>query len=154
MCRLRRDGERQCITVDVRSRQGHADRNVSRSRNRLRCGNGSVVDRCDRDCDRCRGRDEDAIADGERERVRPLKFAAGVYVRLAPEPVKAPCVGALVTTNDKVSPSGSLPVRVTGTATSSGVETVALFAVGGLLVWVTVIDTTATFELTVPSFAV
>ena len=63
----------------------------------------------------------------------PLWFAAGVYVRVAPDPESTPCNGASTIAKVSGSPSASVAIRLTTTAVSSSVAAVPSLATGGWL---------------------
>ena len=69
-------------------------------------------------------------------------------------PLSVPLLGCVTTANVKGSDSGSVPVRVIDTATSSSVETAWAVAVGASLLAVTVIDTVAAALVSEASLAV
>ena len=83
----------------------------------------------------------------------PLYPAAGVYVRFGATPLSVPCVGAVTTAYVSVSPSTSVAVSVIALAVSWFVVTLCAVATGASFTGVTVSVTVATFEFSVPSFA-
>src|SRR5437899_10492325 len=83
----------------------------------------------------------------------PKYPAAGVYVTFGATPLNVPCVGATTMAYVSGSPSTSLAVSVIAFVVSWLVVTLCAFATGGSFTAVTVIVTVATFEFSVPSFA-
>jgi hypothetical protein len=76
-----------------------------------------------------------------------------VYVRLAPLPESAPCVGESTIAYVSGSPSVSVAARGTSAKLSSASTAVFGLATGGSFTGLTVIETVATFEVFAPSLA-
>ena len=93
-----------------------------------------------------------AVVRGERERVAPLKSAAGMYVKLpAGSSTSVPCDGPTTTWNVRVVLSTSVAVSVPPSGVSSAVVKLASVATGASLTAVMSSVTVAGCDVEVPS---